>query len=240
MRDANRSSEIFKVTRLEGAIPVRMPGSEMSVAEAEKEALYVIEARILHLNELQLDPSRPRGLVYPRISIEPTKMSKGIDRNVALAFREVRLVLTKDEADLVEGEAYALYIRKVSQGFEVFRVTQRSKDGPARLPGNGVSVAEADRTALYAIDGRILHLGELQEDHSRPHGLVHPQVVIEQSKVIKERHKGAARPGRDIRLLLTEDEAIPNEGETYALYVRGRDRGFEVFKVTRPSEVNRR
>jgi hypothetical protein len=236
IRAANRGLHVFKVTRRDGAIPARMPGSAKSVADAEKEALYVVETKILQLNEIQVDPGRPRGLVYPRVLIDPSKVIKGTDKRAASAVREVRLPLAEDEADLQQGEAYTLYIRKADQGFEVFRATRRSKDTPARLPGNAVSVAEAERHALYVVEARILRLGELQEDRSRPHGLVYPQVAIEPSKVIKERHEGMARSKRDVRLFLTEDETIPNEGETYTLYIRGKDRGFEVFKVTRRSD----
>jgi hypothetical protein len=232
---------IFKVTRRDGAVPVRETGSGISLVEAEKAAIYVIEARIRDTGRMERDPDRPpRGFVYPQVAIEPFKMIKGTDKATALATRNVRLPFARDEAPLEKGKVYTLYLRATDRGFEVFRVTKRFEDEPARLPGGGLSMAEAESKALYIIEARVLRLGELQEDRSRPHGLVYPQVVIEQSKVVKERHEGAARPGRDVRLLLTEDEAIPNEGETYTLYVRGRDRGFEVFKVTRPSEVNRR
>jgi hypothetical protein len=238
--DANRASYVFKVTQLDSAIPVHMPGSAVNIAQAEREALYVLEAKVLHLGWSQPDPSRPRGLVYTRVLVEPLKLIKGTDRASGLGIREVHLSLTEEEADLVEGAPYTLYIRNDGQGFEVFRVTRRSENKQVRLPGNNVSAAEAESKALYVVEARILHLGELQEDHSRPRGLIYPRVPIEQSKVIKERHEGAARPGREVRLLLTEDETIPKEGETYNLYIRGRDRGFEVFKVTLPVREDRR
>jgi hypothetical protein len=236
IRDENRSSYVFKVTRRDGAIPVRLPGSDIRLSEAENEALYVVEAKILQRGELRLDPSRPRGLDYPRVVIEPSKVIKGMDRGAPLAFREVRLPLREDEADLEEGKVYTLYMREAAGGFEVFRVSQPFEDRPGRLPGSDLSVAEAESEALYVVDARILHLGELREDRGRHGGLVYPQVAIELSKVIQERHEGIARSNRDVRLFLTEDEMIPHEGATYTLYIRGKNRGFEVFKVTRRSE----
>jgi hypothetical protein len=232
IENMNRSSYIFKVTRPDGAIPVRVSGSDLSVAEAEKEALYVIEAKIQDLGELARDPNPPRGLVYPRVAIEPSKVIKGADKAAALAIREVRLAFTRDETVLENGRTYTLYLREAFDGFEVFRFTQRSQDRPVRLPGSDLSVAEAESRALYVVEARILQLGELQEDHSRPRGIVYPQVAIKPSKVIRERQEGNAQSRRRVRLILTEDETIPDEGETYTLYIRAGKRGFEVFKVT--------
>ncbi len=101
-------------------------------------------------------------------------------------------------------------------------------------------MAEAESQALYVVEARILRLGELWEDISRPRGIVYPQVAIEPSKVIHERQKGIAQSKRPVRLLLTGDETIPDEGETYTLYIRGAKRGFEVFKVTGRSQETSR
>jgi hypothetical protein len=228
----NRGFYVFKVNRPNGAVPVRVSGNDINLAEAEKEAQYVIEAKVQDLGELERDPNRPRGLVYPRVAIEPSKVIKGGDRAVALAIREVRLAFTRDETVLEKARSYTLYLREADDSFEIFRFTQRSQDRPARLPGSDRSVAEAESQALYVVEARILHLGELWEDLSRARGIIYPQVAIEPSKVIHERQKGIAQSKRPVRLLLTEDETIPDEGETYTLYIQGAKRGFEVFKVT--------
>ncbi len=239
--DANRGSYASKLTRRDGAIPIRMPGSELNLADAEEQADYVIEAEIGRPTEGELlDPRRPRIMKYRRVAIEPKKVIKETGRGAGMAIREVSLLFTEDEADLVGGKTYVLYIRKRGQEFEVFRATQFDEGALAHLPGSRLSGAAAEREALYVAEGRILRLGEMEEDRTRPHGLVYPLVSIEQSRVIKGRHEGFVRSKRDVRLLLTEDEAVPNEGQTYIFYVRSRDRGFEVFKVMRgPSEKPR-
>ena len=228
--DANRGSYASKLTRPDGAIPLRMPGSEFNIADAEEEADYVIEAAIGRPTKLELDPRRTRGMKY-RLAIEPKKVIKEEGRGTGMAIREVSLLLAEDEADLEQRKACTLYIRKRGQELEVFRATQFDERVTVSLPGNRLSIAEAEREALYVAEGRILRLGEMEEDRARPHGLVYPLVSIEQSRVIKGRHEGFARPRREVRLLLTEDENVPNEGQTYIFYVRSKDRGFEVFKV---------
>jgi hypothetical protein len=236
----NREYYVFKVTRPDGAVLGVLPGRDIGLAEAEKAATYVIEARIAGLGVLERDPNRPRGLVYPRIAIEPSVVIKGEDRAATLAIRWVRLAFAREETVPEEGKTYTLYLRRSDRGLEVFRFAERSRDAPARLPGSDLSVAEAERKALYVVEARILHLGELQEDPGRPRGLLYPRIAIEPSKVIHERQEGIARSRRDLRLFLTEDETIPNEGETYTLYVRGANRGFEVFKVALRSEEKSR
>lgn len=237
IQDMNRGHYVIKVSRPGGAIPARMLGSDISVPEAEKAALYVIEAEVRSLGQMERDPDDPpRGLIYPRVAVQPSRMIKGADRTSALAVRHVRLPFRRDGADLEMGKMHTLYLRQTDRGLEVFKANRRSEKTPARLPGSGLSAADAEREALYVADARIRHLGEPQVDRSRARGLVYPRVSTEVSRVISERHPGSARSRAELRLLLAEDESIPLEGETYTLYVRTKARGFEIFKVTRRSE----
>ncbi|MBX6316233.1 MAG: hypothetical protein IRY99_25470, partial [Isosphaeraceae bacterium] len=169
-------------------MPDRLPGSDLSVAEAEKQARYIVEAKILHLDEWQ--PARFGWRVYLRAAIEPLRVLQG-PADAAMAMREVSLLLQEDEAVPAKRGVYLLYIKRVNQAFEIFKVTKV----PDRLPGSDVSVAEAEKKALYIVEAKILHLGKRRAALGGT-GLLYLQTLIEPLKEIKGGWVLLGRSGR--------------------------------------------
>jgi hypothetical protein len=206
---------IASLTAWEDDRPERLPGSELSVVQANRQALYVVEARILRLGERRADRSRDGGLVYPRAFIEPSKAIKGA-RFWDESPQQVSLLLTQNDTIPTVGELYVFYIEKMGRGLEVIKITHRDGAIPLRETGSCISLAEAEKAALYVIEAKVQDLGKMEWDPQRPpRGLIYPRVVIEPSSVIKGADKAAALAIRHVRLPFARDETSLEEGRTY-------------------------
>ena len=196
--------------------PDRLPGSHMSAAEAHRRAMFVIEAKLLHLGEPR--ESFAGEMAYPQTFIEPLRMIRG----------EGQLPEAAAGGDSPSGTARrprrrARCTYSISKPRIEGRRPSRSSGWTRcrdRLPGDDVTVVEADRTARLVIEAKLLHLGEPREAVDGE--MAYPRAVIEPLKTTKGTDD--ARGPRQVNIpLKKEGEVTPKEGRGVHLLHPGRE-----------------